>query len=47
MERGNTLEELAELSTEGQTTDEGIHRNSFTQCERTGIARNKLVDSVN
>ena len=33
VERGNTLEELAELSTEGQTTDEGIHSPNESELE--------------
>ena len=37
VERGNTLEELAELSTEGQTTDEGIHSPNESEVELQGI----------
>lgn len=33
VERGNTLEELDELSTEGQTTDEGIHSPNESELE--------------
>ena len=38
VERGNTLEELAELSTEGQTTDEGIHSPNVSELELQGIS---------
>ncbi|CAH3190114.1 unnamed protein product [Porites evermanni] len=38
VERGNTLEELAELSTEGQTTDEGIHSPNESELELQGIS---------
>ena len=38
VERGNTLEELAELSTEGQTTDEGIHSTNESELELQGIS---------
>lgn len=38
VERGNTLEELAELSTEGQTTDEGIHSPNESEQELQGIS---------
>ena len=37
VERGNTLEELDELSTEGQTTDEGIHSPNESEVELQGI----------
>ena len=38
VERGNTLEELDELSTEGQTTDEGIHSPNESELELQGIS---------
>ena len=38
VERGNTLEELAELSIEGQTTDEGIHSPNESELELQGIS---------
>ena len=38
VERGNTLEELAEFSTEGQTTDEGIHSPNESELELQGMS---------